>query len=55
MTVRLWDVQGSLSISLPQTSPAYAVDLCHNAIAIGTDRHLLALTAEKPLFDEMTG
>ena len=54
MTVRLWDIEAARSVSLPQTSPAYSVDLSSGRIAIGTDRHLLALTAQQPLADEMT-
>ncbi|WP_431727372.1 hypothetical protein [Verrucosispora sp. TAA-831] len=55
LSVRAWDVQTRRFLSLPQASPAYAVDLWEGHVAIGTDRHVVAIDLQPSLFDEMDG
>jgi WD40 repeat protein len=55
LSVRIWDVQTQRSLSLPQASPAYAVDLQEGHVAIGTDRHVIAVDLLDSLFDDMGG
>lgn len=55
LTVRVWDILTGRSLVLPQSAPAYSIDLLESTVAIGTDRHLISLSLDESLFDEMTG
>jgi len=55
LTVRLWDLAYGRSMALPQSSPAFAVDLVDGVLAIGTNRHVASLSLTDRIFDEMDG
>jgi WD40 repeat protein len=55
LSVRIWDVQTQRFLSLPQASPAYAVDLREEHVTVGADRHVIAIDLASPLFDDMAG
>jgi WD40 repeat protein len=54
LTVRLWDIASGRALSVPLSSPGYAVAIADDQLAVGSHRHLAVLRLAAPLLDEMT-